>query len=254
MNIILAACFVGLFVCQGSAQGTNEQLSSARLSERAQRALFLLSTEPFKITANTVTAPALVENPAVRQLQADKTPFPILATLPNGGSSFFITALKPCGLLLPHVHQRATEQYIIISGVMGAGLSEENGGRQNVTFDVSPGQSFLVPQGLVHFNANKGCTPLVFLQAFNHADPGAINIIGALASLKGADNQTLAASNAGSITASPQAAFALDPVCLSRCGLTSTGGDLSKLSSELQALMGLSTSSGASTSTAPSSG
>ena len=30
---------------------------------------------------------------------------------------------------------------------MGAGLSEENGGRQNVTFDVGPGQAFLVPQG-----------------------------------------------------------------------------------------------------------
>ncbi len=36
MNIFLAACLVGLFACQGSAQGTNEQLSSARLSERAQ--------------------------------------------------------------------------------------------------------------------------------------------------------------------------------------------------------------------------
>lgn len=30
---------------------------------------------------------------------------------------------------------------------MGAGLAEENGGRQNVTFDVGPGQAFLVPQG-----------------------------------------------------------------------------------------------------------
>jgi len=28
----------------------------------------------------------------------------------------FITALKPCGLLLRHVHRRATETYIIIAG------------------------------------------------------------------------------------------------------------------------------------------
>ena len=33
------------------------------------------------------------------------------------------------------------------AGTMGSGLAEENGGRQNITFDTYPGQSFLVPQG-----------------------------------------------------------------------------------------------------------
>lgn len=33
------------------------------------------------------------------------------------------------------------------SGTQTAGLAEENGGRQNVTFTVGPGQAFLVPQG-----------------------------------------------------------------------------------------------------------
>jgi hypothetical protein len=33
------------------------------------------------------TAPSMVDNAAGRQLQADKTPFPILSTLPNGGAT-----------------------------------------------------------------------------------------------------------------------------------------------------------------------
>ncbi len=44
----------------------------------------------------------------------------------------------------------------------------------------------------------------VFAQIFNHADPGAINLIGALAALKNVDNETIAASNAGGVAASPQ--------------------------------------------------
>jgi len=34
-----------------------------------------------------------------------------------------------------------------------------------------------------------------------------------------------------------QGAFALDPVCLTKCGLPATGGDLSKLSTELQVIL-----------------
>lgn len=238
---------VCLIAVPALGQGTNEQLESPRLAERGQRALFPISSEPFKIAANTVTAPSMVDNAAGRQLQADKTPFPILSTLPNGGSSFFITALKPCGIILPHVHMRATEQYVMISGTMNAGISEENGGRQNVTFTVGPGQSFLVPQGLLHFNANKGCTPIVFIQMFNNADAGTISVVGALAALKEVDYSTIAASNASSATPSPLGAFALDPTCLSSCGLTSAGGGFSKLSGEMQAFVGLTSTPPAST-------
>ena len=75
---------------------------------------------------------------------------------------------------------------------------------------------------------------------FNNADPVALNVIGALAALKTVDDATIAASNAGSVTASPQAAFSLDQTCLSRCGLSSSGGGLPGLSPELSVSLSLS--------------
>jgi len=239
---LASVAILGLLAPSALGQGTTEQLTSPRLSERAQRALFPVAAEPFKITANTVgqiNAASAVNNAAGFQLQADKTPFPILSTLPNGGSSFFLTALKPCGIILPHVHMRATEQYIMITGTMTAGIAEENGGRQNVTFTVGPGQSFLVPQGLLHYNTNKGCTPIVFVQMFNSADGGTINVINSLAALRGVDNATISSSGAGGVTASPQGAFGLDQACLASCGLSSSGGDFSRLSGEMSAFLGL---------------
>ena len=63
-------------------------------------------------------ATSKIDNAAVVQLQGDKAGFPLLSTLPNTGSSVFLTALKPCGILLPHVHQRATEVYTVLSGML----------------------------------------------------------------------------------------------------------------------------------------
>ena len=39
-----------------------------------------------------------------------------LSTLAKDGEAQFVTALKPCGILLPHVHQRANEFYSVVSG------------------------------------------------------------------------------------------------------------------------------------------
>lgn len=76
--------------------------------------------------------------------------------------------------------------------------------------------------------------PQVFIQMFNSADAGTINIIGALASLKAVDNSTISSSSAGGVIASPQNAFGLDQQCLQRCGLGATGGGVSGLSAEMQ--------------------
>ena len=57
-----------------------------------------------------------VENAAVLQLVGDKGAFPVLSTLPSQGLTVVITALKPCGMILPHMHMRASEQNLVISG------------------------------------------------------------------------------------------------------------------------------------------
>jgi hypothetical protein len=129
---------------------------------------------------------------------------------------------------------------------MSAGIAQENGALQNITFKTNPGEVFVAPQGLIHYNHNQECVPNAFFQTFNSADPGALNIIAALAALgaSGADGTAaIAASNAANVIASPQGAFALDQACLKRCGFPATGapGDgLGELPDVLRILFGLS--------------
>ena len=131
------------------------------------------------------------------------------------------------------------------AGIMDAGISQENGAAQDITFDVNPGEVFVVPQGLMHHNHNRQCFPNVFLQSFTSSDPGALNVIGALAALgegSEAGAAAIAASGAESIMPSPQGAFALDQACLKHCGFPKTGapGDgLRDLPKDFQVLFGL---------------
>ena len=53
-SALIFLAFIGIFALCVAGQGTTEQLSSPRLNERAQRALFPIATNPFQITANTV--------------------------------------------------------------------------------------------------------------------------------------------------------------------------------------------------------
>ena len=128
---------------------------------------------------------------------------------------------------------------------MDAGISQENGAAQDITFEVGPGEVFVVPQGLMHHNHNRQCVPNVFLQSFTSSDPGALNVIGALAALgagSDAGAAAIAASGAQYIEASPQGAFALDQACLKHCGFPETGapGDsLKDLPKDFKALFGL---------------
>ena len=142
-----------------------------------------------------------------------------------------------CGACFPYEQCAA--------GTMDAGISQENGAAQNITFDVGPGEVFVVPQGLLHHNHNAQCTPNVFLQTFASSDPGAINMIGALAAMglgSEAGAAAMLASGAELVEASPQGAFAVDQACLKKCGFPDTGapGDgLQDLPADFASLFGL---------------
>jgi Cupin len=133
----------------------------------------------------------------------------------------------------------------IAAGTMDAGIAQENMSRQNITFQVKPGQVFVAPKGLLHYNHNNQCHPNVYLQTFNSADPGALNVIGALAALRdgsAAGKAAIIASNAEFVEASPEMAFAIDDVCMKRCGYPDTGphkDGLEDLPREFRVLLGL---------------
>ena len=58
----------------------------------------------------------MTDNAAVLQQRVTKGTNPFLSTLAEPGEAQFLTVLKPCGILLPHVHQRANEFYSVIFG------------------------------------------------------------------------------------------------------------------------------------------
>ena len=129
------------------------------------------------------------------------------------------------------------------AGTMDAGISQENGAAQDITFEVNPGEVFVVPQGLLHYNHNRQCIPNAFFQSFNSADPGALNVVGALAALAASGDAGAQAARA-SVTdgIAPVGAFTLDQECLKECGFPETGapGDgLGDLPNEFRALFGL---------------
>ena len=131
------------------------------------------------------------------------------------------------------------------TGIMDAGISQENGAAQDITFEVNPGEVFVVPQGLLHHNHNNQCIPNVYLQSFTSSDPGALNVINALATMRdGSDAgfDAIKASGAVDIVGSDLAAFQLDQHCLKRCGFPETGapGDgLDDLPDDFKVLFGL---------------
>lgn len=152
------------------------------------------------------------------------------------------------------MHQ-SNEGFVHAVGIQDAGISQENGAEQDITFEVNPGEVFVVPQGLLHHNLNQQCEPNVFLQSFTSSDPGALNVIGAIAAMSAggeAGAAAILASGADSVKASEQGAFALDQACLKKCGFPETGapGDGLDMPEEFRALFGLGAYSAANT-TAP---
>jgi hypothetical protein len=129
---------------------------------------------------------------------------------------------------------------------MSGGIAQENMALQNITIKINPGEVFMVPQGLLHYNHNRECHPNAFFQSFDGSDPGALNVIGALAAFNAAGDDSataMLASNAAEVTASLQMAFALDPACIKHCGFDpmagAPGDGLEDLPDVLRILFGL---------------
>eukprot|EP00892_Ulva_mutabilis_P012392 jgi/Ulvmu1/9525/UM053_0013.1 len=244
---MLGSIFLMPAVLGTMALASEVQLETPRLTQSAQRGEFGVEgdSSAFRFSFSDPEVSAVTDNEAVLQQRVTKASNPFLSTLTALGESQFLTALKPCGILMPHMHMRANEFYTVLSGVMDAGISQENGVAQDITFEVGPGEVFLVPQGLMHYNFNARCEPNFFTQTFTSSDGGAINVVGALAALRdgsASGAEAIAASGAGLVSSSPQGSFALSAECLKRCGLPPSGapGDgLEGLPNSMRAVLGL---------------
>lgn len=98
-----------------------------------------------------------------------------LPSLKGIGVSYTLTEVEPCGIVLPHVHPRATEMIYVVYGQFQTAFVEENEGR-TILNNLVEGETTFFPQGLIHFEQNLGCTKAAFLAAFNSEDPGLLTL------------------------------------------------------------------------------
>ncbi|KAJ7432001.1 spherulin-1B precursor [Mycena latifolia] len=95
--------------------------------------------------------------------------FPILEEL---GISGAISLVEPCGLNIPHLHNRASEFFTVIDGILDTGFVQENGFNAEVETQLGKYQATVFPMGSIHYQQNPTCSPAAFVASLNSEDPG----------------------------------------------------------------------------------
>ncbi|KAL2520889.1 Germin-like protein subfamily 1 member 7 [Forsythia ovata] len=91
----------------------------------------------------------------------------------------------PYGLNPPHTHPRATEVLVVVEGILFVGFVTSNPADPNVknklfTKSLYPGDVFVFPEGLIHFQFNVGKTNAVAFAGLSSQNPGVITIANAV--------------------------------------------------------------------------
>ncbi|KAF5961896.1 hypothetical protein HYC85_003105 [Camellia sinensis] len=86
----------------------------------------------------------------------------------------------PYGLNPPHTHPRATEVIVVLEGTLYVGFVTSNTDNRLFTKVLYPGDVFVFPQGLIHFQFNNGKTNAVALAALSSQNPGTITVANAV--------------------------------------------------------------------------
>ncbi|KAH8683334.1 RmlC-like cupin domain-containing protein [Tricladium varicosporioides] len=117
-------------------------------------------------------------------IAANRKGFPALV---GTGSGMAVGTLQGCSFNTPHVHPRATELQIVISGSLITEVVPENGvlndpkdpksGRRVIRNELGPMQMQPFYQGSVHTQFNPNCEPAVFVASFNAEDFGAGQVL-----------------------------------------------------------------------------
>lgn len=120
-------------------------------------------------------------------INANAATFP--ATI-GQGMTMAILNLGPCSMLPPHIHPRATNFVVAISGTTRTFMIAENGAR-TVSETLTAGQLTIFPQASVHTMMNIGCENAQLVSALNSDDAGTHNLANAFFSLPANITQTI---------------------------------------------------------------
>ncbi|KAK8713303.1 hypothetical protein V6N13_148524 [Hibiscus sabdariffa] len=80
------------------------------------------------------------------------------------------------GLNPPHTHPRATEILVVVKGTLYVGFVTSNPDNRLFSKVLYPGDVFVFPVGMIHFQFNMGRTNAVAFAALSSQEPGVIGI------------------------------------------------------------------------------
>ncbi|CAA2965447.1 germin 2-1 isoform X1 [Olea europaea subsp. europaea] len=108
-----------------------------------------------------------------------------LAGLNTLGTSLVRIDYAPQGLNPPHTHPRATEVLVVVEGTLYVGFVTSNPAHPNMknklfTKILHPGDVFVFPKGLIHFQFNVGKKKAVAFAGLSSQNPGVITIANAV--------------------------------------------------------------------------
>ncbi|XP_022747885.1 germin-like protein subfamily 1 member 13 [Durio zibethinus] len=107
----------------------------------------------------------------VTLINADK-----ISGLNTLGISLVRVDYAPHGLNPPHTHPRATEILTVVEGTLYVGFVTSNPDNRFITKVLYPGDVFVFPIGLIHFQFNIGNTNAVAFSSLSSQNPGIITI------------------------------------------------------------------------------
>ena len=99
-----------------------------------------------------------------------------IAGLNTLGISLARIDYAPNGLNPPHTHPRATEILVVLEGTLYVGFVTSNTDNRLFTKILYPGDVFVFPEGLIHFQFNIGKTNAVAFAGLGSQNPGVITI------------------------------------------------------------------------------
>ncbi|KAL9107322.1 MAG: hypothetical protein Q9227_007774 [Pyrenula ochraceoflavens] len=95
------------------------------------------------------------------------------------GLTMAMLNLGPCAQLPPHLHPRASNYVVSITGTTNTYMVMENGAR-TVRETLSPGKMTIFPQGSIHTMQNTGCGNAQLVSALRDEDTGTTNLLNTL--------------------------------------------------------------------------
>jgi quercetin dioxygenase-like cupin family protein len=84
------------------------------------------------------------------------------------------------GLNPPHTHPRASEILVVVEGTLYVGFVTSNPDNRLISEVLYPGDVFVFPFGLIHFQLNIAKTPAVAFAGLSSQNPGTITIANAV--------------------------------------------------------------------------